>query len=140
MSQPSPADKFATNEYFSICSSKKTSAVQNYFEYKRFDGNTTQSIYWSLRDYEVCVKQLRLNAQQNHDLFLNVFDSPTRDYFYDSYSDDIKFTQFACVVAREYGSSARRLVVQSELELLTFENFTTSQNISDEATGLSRLV
>lgn len=130
------ADQHATNEYFAIDSSKKALAVQNYFRDKQFIVNTTQSIHRSISDYEISLKQICLNAQPKIRFFVIVFGDQARDYFFDNCRDDMTFTQLACVIASKYDSDARRLVVQSELEMLTLENFMAERNIFDNATRL----
>lgn len=80
--------------------SKNVLAVQSYFCGRNFDGIMTQSIHCTIRDYEVCVKQLRLTAQQNTELFVNVLDRPVREFFLKHCRDDIYFKKLATLMAK----------------------------------------
>lgn len=130
----------ATRESLAFDPSKKASAVQSYFREKRFDGDIIQSIHRVVRDYEICAKQIRLTSQQKTDFFINIFEGAARDFFFENCRDDMSFSQLAEVMVREYDSDARRLAIQSELEILTMEKFMRDREITDDATGLAKIV
>ena len=119
---------------------KKYSAVNTEFRDKKFSGDLEQPINQTIRDFDNCARQLRLTDEQKRNLFVNIFSGPARDFYFDNTREEMGYRQLVRVMIDEYDSDARRLAVQSELEMLTLHRLMVEKGISDEGVGLSKLV
>ena len=127
-------------EYQTVDSPKKASSVHQYFRDSKFTGDLTQSIEFTIRDYNICAIQLELSAAQKTSFFVSAFSGPARTFFFQNASHDMDFEALADMMIEEYDSDARQLAVQSELEKLRIEKYMKEKEITTVSEGLSSLV
>ena len=131
---------------FPADTTRKASAVQNYFKDGKFSGDRDpetlqmRSIRNVIRDYDVCAMQQALRPKQKAEYFINVFSGSARDFFFDNCTTSMNYIELVQVMLSEYDSDARQLEAQSELEMLSIEKIMREEDVTSLNVGLDRLV
>ena len=119
---------------------EKLSAVNSEFRDKTFTGDLDQPMRQTVRDFALCARQLGLITTKKRDLFINCFAGNARSFFFDNCKDHMSFDELAKTMIHEYDSDARRLAVQSELEMMTLSRVMLNHDITDEGDALNKIV
>lgn len=119
---------------------KKTTAVAVQFRDNKFTGSLEQLIRQTICNYEIFSRQIGMTDTEKKNLFINIIAGAARIFFFGNCSDEINFRQLMKVMLDEYDSEARRLYVQSELEMLTLKKIMSDHQLIEEGAGLAKLV
>lgn len=74
------------------------------------------SLFHTVRDYDICGKQLGLSEMQKTNIFVKIFVQAARNFPLDNFTDDMTFKYLLDIMVNEYDSDARLRFVQSDLE------------------------
>ncbi len=105
-----------------------------------FKGELSQSIDFTIRDYETCAEQLELDERQKVKYFVNVLKDSPRIFFYSFYKKDMDLEIICDRMRPEYHSDSRQLQVQNSLETLKLTTFMEERDINSVSEGLTKLV
>ncbi len=105
-----------------------------------FKGELSQSIDFTIRDYETCAEQLELDERQKVKYFVNVLKESPRKFFYSFYKKDMDLEIICDRMRQEYHSDSRQLQVQNSLETLKLTTFMEERDITSVSEGLTKLV
>ena len=94
----------------------------------------------TLRDYNGCAPQFRLNAGQKADLFINVLAGLARTFFYNNARDYMGFDEMAAMISGEYNRDSRQLQVRGLLETLLLDNQMYEHGVSSPSGGLTHII
>ena len=118
--------------------SRRAPNVFHYFKDNKFTGDLSRSIGMTLRDYNVCARQHRLNARQKADFFINILAGPARTFFFNNARDDMGFDEMAPMMSGEYNSDSRQFQVQGMLETLRLDKHMSSMRYQSLPKALRR--
>ena len=95
------------NNHSESLSLKKSTAVTSYFNNRRFNGDLSQSIEITLRDFDQCSLQYRLTSQQRADFFINTLADEARTFFLTNVQYGMSFHDIKSFMLKEYNSNSR---------------------------------
>lgn len=72
--------------------------------------------------------------------FINLFTKAAQNYFHDHCKKEISFKHLTDILVNEYHSVARHLGVQPNLEILTLDGLMEDRVITNDSTGLTKIV
>ena len=119
---------------------RKGNWATSHFKDRLFDGDITQSIYRTLRDYENCARQLKLTPTPLAEYFVNILAERARTYFYNNVQFGMTYSDIAAMMREGNNSHSRQRMVQHELENLTLAKFMDENDISSTSVGLTELI
>ena len=119
--------------------SRKATNVFNYLKDNKFTVDLPQSTGMTLRDYNVCARQNRLNARQKADLFINVLAGPAGTFFFNA-RDDTGFDEMEAMLSSEYNGDFHQLQVQWMLETLCLDKHMSKHEVSSPSEGHSQII
>ena len=114
--------------------------VASHFKDRLFDGDITQSIDHTLRDYENSACHLKLTPTQLAEYFVNILAGPARTYFYNNVQFGMTYSNIAEIMREGYNSESRQLMLQHKLENLIPAKFMDENSISSTSVGLTKLI
>ena len=119
---------------------KKANYVSQMFNNSQLSGQIKQDILEIIKMYTICSRQYQLSQAQQADFFVHLFFGSARRYFLTNTSPNMPLHIMVDVMTKEYVSDARQLQVKTTLEMLRLRSFMQDEDISDESSGLLKLV
>lgn len=120
---------------------QKITGICTYFRHRAFTGTRGErSIRTVIRDFNVASRMYALTDADKTKFFINAFESPARDWFFENATNSMNYEELCKMVVEHYDSDARQLSVQAQLETMTLDSFMLQNEITDLTTGLDKIV
>lgn len=134
-----PAKMYGSDAQRYNDNTKRANVVVNYFRDRYFNGDITQSINRTYRDFEICAAQFKLTELEKATYIENILEPPARNFFSDNYSVPMSYHSITKMMKKEHGSPTRQATVQSELETLRLSSLMKKKGLTDVSLGLEKL-